>query len=143
MNANAPELASLTPDYDIETRRRQLRAEADHLDREVTNYAMLHGQGWAMNRHGGGASALQMERLDAARDPKLDWGFGVGESAYTAGEEFYFIIEPEKDGDREAANEFWNVVGGIDSDRRRHSATYVHHFAVGVMYAMAELSDGR
>jgi len=85
-----------------------------------------------------GAEAANLERLAGSRDPVHDWYFGIGSSAYSSAEQFFFIIEPEEEGERGAAQEFWELWAGenvpVDDD-------YVHGFAEGACDVWAEVAD--
>jgi hypothetical protein len=94
------------------------------------------GRKWAESR----AEAIDLQRLEEARDGQHGWGFGVGQSAYTVGQQFYFIIGPNDDGDRQAAEAFWDSVTG-DGDRDRDSAEFVNGFALGAMSLWDEVKD--
>jgi hypothetical protein len=48
-----------------------------------------------------------LQRLRSAQNRDGGWFFGVGGSAFSAAEQFYFIIEPGNGGQRGAARDFW------------------------------------
>ncbi len=93
------------------------------------------GQTWAS----GLATADQLQRLAEARDPVHGWYVGVGSSAYGAGEQVYFLIEPEDDGDRSAAEEFWK--NALDGDDMPDDDSFVQGFAEGACAIWYEVSD--
>jgi len=92
------------------------------------------GQKWAREK----AEAPQLERLERRRDPQHDWYFTEGSSAYGACEHFYFIIEPDQDGDRGAARVFWEQVGLEEESK---DETVVQGFAEGAMDVWDEVKD--
>ena len=81
-----------------------------------------------------------MKRLEDTRDGNNDWYFGVGSSAYSSAEQFYFIIEPDSDGDRDAAAAFWESIVG-EGYQDKTDDEFVQGFAmgaIGIWYAVQD-----
>ncbi|MBU1702315.1 MAG: hypothetical protein KJ970_12030 [Candidatus Eisenbacteria bacterium] len=101
----------------------RLRASKRSSDSECYKDGYAAGQEWAKNR----AEARELERLDSlqarlAHEPSYGWNeyfdSDYGSSAYGLGERLYFDLDPEYNGDRSAAKDFWECVVGekISSD---------------------------
>src|SRR4051812_42604235 len=70
----------------------RLRASAEVEGERQSSEGEEAGRHWAMKE----ATAAQLKRLAAGRDPVHEWGFNNGiPSAYGAAEYFYFLIEPD------------------------------------------------
>ncbi|MFI5380655.1 MAG: hypothetical protein ACHRHE_15260, partial [Tepidisphaerales bacterium] len=103
----------------------RLKASKELCDAQEQSAGWKAGVAWAKSR----ATAGQLKRLEKARDPSNDWSFGVGDSAYSDAERFCFIIDPDNDGDRANAAQFWEIIG----DRVVPDAEFVQAFAEGAM----------
>jgi len=121
------ELPAFKKDMNMDEVAMRLKASKSSDDDESFDAGEQAGIEWATTR----AEAKQLERLESARDPQHDWSFGVGSSAYGAGEHFYFIIEPGDDGDRQAAADFWEAAVGDTADRHANDDSFVRGFAEG------------
>jgi hypothetical protein len=87
----------------------RLRASKRKSDSEQSRDGYTAGQAWA-ERH---AEAAELERLDSfvtcIEQDSSDWdGFlDASGSAYGPGERLYFALQPDDDGNRGAARDFW------------------------------------
>jgi hypothetical protein len=92
--------------------------------------------GYDMGKRWASENQEAVQRLMQHHNACNGLNFGVGENVYTAAEQFFFMISPESDGDRVAADDFWGLVAG-----QNHSgmvdADYVQAFADGVIGAGA------
>ena len=95
------------------------------------------GQTWARDK----AEAAELQALENAYDPVYGWGFGSPGSAYSDAEAFFFMISPESDRDRRAAEEFWETILGEQSARIAYSDDFVQGFAEGAMDVWDEVKD--
>jgi len=112
----------------------RLKASQKITDNEGLTAGERAGRDWAARK----AEAIHLRRLKEARHPVEDWYFGVGSSAYSAAEVFYFIIEPKFDGERTAAADFWETVTG---EREAPETAYVNGFASGAMDIWDQVED--
>jgi hypothetical protein len=109
----------------------RLRSTKEADTDEMIEAAEFLGKHWAEN----GATADELKRLEAAKDAPYANGsfdFGTGSSANSAGEQLFFVIHPECDGDRDESRAFWDdIIEGmedVDSDSPTH-AEFVNAFA--------------
>ena len=113
----------------------RLRASQDEHDEYLQLSGHFDGQAWAESV----ATAPELRRLKQARDPwGSDWYFGVGSSAYSDAERFFFIVRPKFDGDRALAEEFWEDVTGVP---QTPETAYIQAFAEGAMKIWDEFED--
>ena len=99
------------------------------------------GQQWAKHD----ASAKQLKRLDALRGRLLhDWDESFdsqcGSSAYSIAERLFFEIEPNCDGERSEASEFWETAAPDDT----HSIEdddWLRGFADGALAVWGEVKS--
>jgi hypothetical protein len=80
--------------------------------------------------------AIQLRKLARGRGPDDDWYCGEISSTCSAAEQFYFIIEPEYDGDSRAANGFWEE---ITSEKADPEDEYVFGFADGALEVWSQI----
>ena len=118
---------------DVVVRLRASREKEESADSAAGRKA---GVEWAQRR----ATAKQLEVLEKSQDPVHDWYFGVGSSAYSEAEQFYFLIAPDDKGDRSAACLFWDRELGDDA-LDKADAAFVQGFAEGAVEVWAEVSD--
>jgi hypothetical protein len=123
-------LAAKKPKVNMETTIERLKASKETSDNAALSEGEKDGRDWAARY----AEAIQLQRLEEASDPIHSWGFGRGDSAYSDAEHFYFIIEPDDDGDRSAAQDFWD--SRLDE---MPDTAYVEGFATGAMGLWAEV----
>ncbi|MDR3638687.1 MAG: hypothetical protein P4L84_33080 [Isosphaeraceae bacterium] len=93
-------------------------------------------------------AAPELERLEALRGrlraDEWDWQFTTSDSgAYGAGENLYFVICPDNDGDRQAAEEFWQVGAGDGArgEELMSNDGYVKGFAEGALSVWGEVKS--
>lgn len=120
----------------------RLRASKQWADDKVYQKGLEFGRQWASYA----ASAEELERLQNSRDPVNDWYFDAeGSSAFSVGEALYFIIQPDEDGSRDGARDFWQEVLEADGfgrtdDERPFNPSFVQGFAVGAVELWEEVS---
>ena len=113
----------------------RLKASKHQHQSESEKTGLTAGQTWA-TKH---ADAAQLQRLSKAKDPMNDWCFGMGSSAYSSGERLFFLIEPQRDGDRARASEFWKGIWSDGSNGIMGDDAFVHAFAKGAMAVWDEV----
>jgi hypothetical protein len=103
--------------------------QAEKTETEIAGFAA--GAEWAKAT----ATPKQLRRLAKARDRVYDWSFHVEGGAYTSYERFYFIVEPESDEDRHAAESFWEEALGDEEVKKWEGEQndFVHGFTLGAM----------
>src|SRR5262245_19647736 len=88
------------------------------------------------------ATPDQLKRLEAGCNPQYAWGFASDRNdAYSNFEHFVFIIDPEDDGDRGAADTFWEAAAGEDYASRwsPQEAEFVNGFAEGAISVWGQI----
>lgn len=123
------------------------RLRASKRKHEDHTYELGHsaGKDWARNQ----AEVPELQRLESLHDQyghthEWDLIFSSDDtSAYGVGEGFYFTIQPNDNGDRQAAEEFWQAnTGGDDRGRELMSDdSYVRGFAEGALAVWDEVKD--
>lgn len=111
----------------------RLRASKQQSDEVVHEEGHEAGRQWAMTR----AEAIELERLEELYDrwrSDLDrlWNPSPRD-AYGPGEAFVFTINPEHDGDRKAAEDFWEERLGEYWESFVFQDGYVQAFAEGAL----------
>jgi len=95
------------------------------------------GQDWAKDD----ASVTQLKRLEMlynrlSNEPVYNWehffAFDAN-NAYTVYELLYFQLEPDHNGDRESARDFWERAVGDDGDTNIQEGELVRGFAEGAL----------
>jgi hypothetical protein len=114
----------------------RLRLSKQKSDSEAMAAGRAAGRSWAESK----AEAEELQLLENAQTRDGSWEFGIGESAYSAGAQFFFVIEPHQRGDRKEADEFWDSVIGED-DKDRDVAEFVEGFAAGAVDLWEEVKD--
>ena len=120
----------------------RLKASKQETEDARSKQGWSEGEEWAKLN----ASYAQLERLDKLKDePEIDIMTQEhdGTSAYGPAELLFFAIEPESDGDREAALNFWNLVNGDYPDTKEFigSQVYLLAFCEGACSVYAQAKD--
>lgn len=112
----------------------RLRAAAQKA-KEVSDAYEL-GRRWARKY----AERSVLQELDAVFGNTTNFYIDLPNTAYSPGEKFFFVISPERNGDREAAEEFWN---GVIPEAKRLSAgaAWMNSFVGGALEVWAEVKD--
>ena len=115
----------------------RLRASKIEEDSAMTNEGRKAGYAWAKNH----ASAVQLRRLqelfDSSDQPETLF-VTQGTSAYCGAETLAFSVEPETEGDRTAARDFWEPI--LDG-RELPEDRFVQGFAEGALALWNEVRD--
>lgn len=102
---------------------------------ERASGAMLGGL-WVNGR----AKPDQLKRVAQARFLQNDWNCGTGSSAYSAAEQFYFLIEPDHIKNRIAAADFWISIVG-DGWTEIATGDFVREFVEAASEQLSETQD--
>jgi hypothetical protein len=124
---------------DVITRLRASKQKFEDVRQKEGSEA---GRGWAKDT----AEVEELERLQTARN--RDWR-GWDEifdnddpnRAYGPGEIVVFLINPEADGDRDAASQFWEQAVGENSRDLMYDGSFVRGFAEGALNIWEEVKD--
>ncbi|MCZ7646223.1 MAG: hypothetical protein M5U26_13230 [Planctomycetota bacterium] len=116
---------------DVSARLRAAKEKA-----EKVKEAHEHGRRWAKKF----AEKSELQELEAVFANPMNYYIDLPNVAYSPGENFFFLISPEKDGDREAADEFWNGVIP-DAHHLADGAAWVNAFIKGALEAWEEMKD--
>jgi hypothetical protein len=117
-------------DQDVITR---LRGSKNIVEDRQKNAGFAAGVAWAKSK----ASFEELQKLEKVfEDGRGEWGFGVGSSAYSAGEQL--VMEISDGAERSEAEVCWEAVGGSDSSG---DADYVCAFASGAMSVWEKVKD--
>ncbi len=116
----------------------RLRASRRRHESEQLALGNARGQSWARDQ----AEVGELILLERLRDEcgRRDWDglFMSGEGdAYGSSEHFVFAIWPERDGDRGAATEFWEMLG----IEHHPQDDFVRGFAEGALEVWDEVKD--
>jgi hypothetical protein len=117
----------------------RLRVSKRKLENEQFQAGIEAGRVWAKDE----AEAGELIRLAEWRNayPGTDWEvvFAADDrAAYCSAEHFVFGVWPENDGDRSAANDFWEPRG---FEATHPSGDYVRGFAEGALAIWHEVKD--
>ncbi|MCW8129381.1 MAG: hypothetical protein KIS92_03270 [Planctomycetota bacterium] len=118
---------------DIITRLRASKQENDMKKREGSRQ---DGRVWAEQD----AEHAELEALAAAFSDPENRFEDNDHTAYSAGERFFFAICPDQDGDREAANCFWESQIP-DAQHLADNAAWVNGFIDGALEVWEEVKD--
>ncbi len=118
---------------DIISRLRESKLENDMKMREGSR---RDGRMWAELD----AEHIELEALGAAFSDPENRFEDNDHTAYSAGERFLFTICPDQDGDREAADCFWESQIP-DAKHLADSAAYVNGFIDGALEVWEEVKD--
>ena len=117
----------------------RLRASQKTSDKQEREAGLKAGREWAMST----AEATQLRRLAKVVDEisDSDWNrylFDRETSAYSAAEDIYFEIEPERKCERRTAVSFWESITGNEEPPE---AEFVDGFVEGATTLWAEVQD--
>jgi hypothetical protein len=124
------ELGSMKDVFSRLRASKQKQSETDHRE------GFEAGRKWAWQT----AEARELENLQAVKDGQ-DWDERFIENkmtVYGPHEVFVFTIQPENDGDRRSAREFWESIVGND---KTPVTDFVRGFADGAIKVWGEVKD--
>ena len=90
------------------------------------------GEAWVKEQ----AEVAEIERLEQyfeVFDTVDGWTLFDSQDAYTASEHLVFRIQPENEGDRRAASDFWEMVLGHEQAEQAESPAFLEGFVVGAL----------
>jgi hypothetical protein len=91
----------------------RLKASNTKARNSVGKLAFMEGENWAKKT----AESDELKRLDTfVRNGMRAQLLGDNNSAWATGEQLYFAIRPDHDGDRDSSREFWDQFSGLDWD---------------------------
>ena len=119
----------------------RLRASKQAGETEQWTLGVGHGREYAKQA----ATAAELQRLERWRfslsQDEWEWCFQEDSSAYAVCERFVFVIQPDTDGDRRQADEFWEAAVGNDHAALTEDPKYVLGFAAGALEVWGEVKD--
>ena len=123
-------------------RLRACKQEAEAADYQ-NGYDL--GKDWAEQS----AEASELQHLEELQnglktEPQYDWDDYFSEqegSAYGTDENLFFAMVPEADGDRQAANDFWELATGNSLQQAANRGSFLKGFAEGAIDLWLSVKD--
>ena len=120
----------------------RLRASKAEAEAESYRDGAKLGTAWATNT----ARVRELKRFARMRDDWAEcWDCGNfetdGTCAWAAYERVYFYLEPDDDGDRTLAKEFWEMATGEENEHNLMDADFLRGFVEGSLTVWDEVSD--
>jgi len=117
----------------------RLRASKQEVVSDEYEQGREAGEKWAKQT----AEYAELRRLGELEEGMSQgdwesWFETSGNSAFGAAERLVFAIQPENDHDRRATQEFWEFVGGEDTER---TDDFVRGFADGALSIWRDIKD--
>jgi hypothetical protein len=125
----------------------RLRDSRIQMEDERPKQGFESGQEWV--RSGNAADYPELKRLEELRDrcSDRDWDACFATACqmapYGVGDNIYFVMFAEDDGDTRATNDFWESVVGDDAEARDlwNSDEFIQGFAEGALDAWLDLKS--